>query len=111
MEIEPRPLETLDPMPAEPGKFVYGKSLSPNLDGRIPVGVPGGLATLNAEGVLSPDQRPAGGGGGGGGGGFVPTYIGEGETFTVPENTQALYALPILVDGDLVIDGDLVEVN
>lgn len=107
MELEPRPLETLDPMPAEPGKFVYGKSLSPNLDGRIPVGVPGGLATLDAEGLLSPDQRPAGSGGGG----FVPTYIAEGETFTVPENTQALYVLPILVDGDLVIDGNLVEIG
>lgn len=107
MELEPRPLETLDPMPAEPGKFVYGKSLSPNLDGRIPVGAPGGLATLNAEGVLSEDQRPPSSGGGGG---FVPTYIAEGETFTVPENTQALYVLPILVDGDLVIDGNLVEI-
>ena len=104
MALEPRPLELLDPMPAEPGKWVYGKSLSPMKDGRIPVAAPGGLATLDAGGVLSPEQRPPSTGG------FVPTYIAEGETFTVPANTQALYMLPILVDGDLVVDGTLVEI-
>ena len=105
--VDPRPLQNLDPMPAEVGKWVYGKSLSPLLDGRIPVGVPGGLATLNAEGLLSEDQRPPSGGGGGG---FVPTYIAEGETFTVPANAQALYRLPITVDGELIVDGNLVEI-
>ena len=104
---EPRPLELLNPMPAEPGKWVYGKSLLPNADGRIPVAAPGGLATLGPDGFLSPEQRPPSSGGGGG---FVRTYIAEGETFTVPENTQALFVLPILVDGDLVIDGNLVEI-
>ena len=38
---QPRPLEQLNPMPAEPGKWVYGKSLVPMLDGRLPVATPG----------------------------------------------------------------------
>lgn len=40
----------------------------------------------------------------------VPYYIPLGETYTVNTNRQALYHLPIDVDGDLVIDGFLVEV-
>lgn len=44
-------------------------------------------------------------------GGFVPTYIGPTETFTVPENKQALYAVPIENDGVIVVDGALVEVD
>lgn len=100
---DPRPLETLDPMPAEAGKWVYGKSFLPMLDGRIPVGTPGGLATLDADGVLPPEQR-------GNDGQFVPTYIPANQTFVVPPNAQALYALPIVADGTLVIDGTLVEV-
>lgn len=103
-----RPLESCAPMSADLGKWVYGKSLSPlpNADGRIPIAAPFGLATLDEDGLLSASQRPPSSGGGG----FVPTYIADGDTFTVPENTQALYVLPILVDGDLVIDGNLVEI-
>jgi hypothetical protein len=44
-------------------------------------------------------------------GGFVPTYVLPGETFTVPENRQALYALPIVNDGVFIIDGNLVAVD
>lgn len=39
-----------------------------------------------------------------------PILIPEGETYTVPENRQAVVALPITVDGALEIDGALVEV-
>ena len=47
----------------------------------------------------------------GGGGGFVPTYTDS--TFTVPENTQALFVLPIELgpSGGLVVDGVLIEVS
>lgn len=46
-------------------------------------------------------------------GGFVPFFIPDGETFTVPANTQALFTLPIeLGDGSsIVLDGALVEVS
>lgn len=37
------------------------------------------------------------------GSGFVPTYIGPTETFTVPANRQAPYALPIVNDGLIAI--------
>ena len=42
---------------------------------------------------------------------FVPTYIFPGETFTVPEFRQALYALPIVNDGVLITDGNIVAVD
>lgn len=42
---------------------------------------------------------------------FVPTYIASGETFTVPAFRQALWAVPIVIDGTLVLDGVLVPVN
>lgn len=51
------------------------------------------------------------GGGGGGGGGMVPTYIAPGETFTVPANKQALFAIGIDNEGILEVDGVLIEVD
>ena len=42
-------------------------------------------------------------------GGQTPFLIPEGETFTVVENRQAFFQLPITIDGDLVVDGILVE--
>lgn len=43
----------------------------------------------------------------------VPFFIPDGETYTVAANKQALYALPIELDGDavLIVDGALVEVG
>lgn len=43
-------------------------------------------------------------------GGFVPTLIASGATFTVPADTQALFAFPIEVEGFLAVDGMLIEV-
>lgn len=102
---DPRFLESLSPMPAEPGKWIYGKSLVPLVDGRIPVAVPGGLATLDASGKLTPAQR-------GNDGQFVPTFIADGQTFVIPANTQALYALPITLGtgATLVVEGHLLEI-
>lgn len=45
------------------------------------------------------------------GGSFVPTYIGPAETFTVPADRQALWAVPIDCDGTLDVVGTLVEVS
>jgi hypothetical protein len=42
--------------------------------------------------------------------GMVPYLIPTGQTFTVPINKQALKAMPITVDGTLVVDGYLLEV-
>lgn len=49
--------------------------------------------------------------GGGSSDGAVPYAIAAGETFTVATNKQALFTLPIDVEGTLVVDGYLVEVS
>ena len=103
---QPRPLEQLNPMPAEAGKWVYGKSLAPMLDGRLPVAAPGGLATLGPDGKLDATQR-------GNEGQFVPTLIPAGETYVIPANTQAVFFLPITIEAGatLVIEGHLMELR
>lgn len=91
---------------AAPGMIVYG--VADGIDHKVPVAAPNGLAPLGEDNLVpaehlptpAPIPPPA----------FVPTYIAAGETFFVPANKQALYALPIVVDGALVIDGTLVEV-
>ena len=108
--VDPRPLESLDPMPAEPGKWLYGKWLSPLLaplaDGRIAIATPGGLATLGPDGKLHATQR-------GNEGQFVPTLIPAGETYVIPANTQAVFFLPITIEAGatLVIEGHLMELR
>lgn len=42
---------------------------------------------------------------------FVPITIFDGETWTVPENRQALFAYPIEIQGELVVDGALIMVD
>ena len=42
---------------------------------------------------------------------WTPRVIPAGETYVVPANTQVLFADEIEIEGDLVIDGDLVEVT
>ena len=49
--------------------------------------------------------------GGGGGAAMTPTKVASGDTFTVPADTQVLMAETIELDGDMDIDGVLVEVN
>lgn len=44
-------------------------------------------------------------------GGMVPYFIASADTFTVPLDYQALYAIPIDVDGTLAINGILAEVD
>lgn len=103
---EPVFLKDRNPLPAEPGKWVYGIALAPHEDGRIPVAVPGGLASLGVDGKLLPSQR-------GNEGQFVPTQIPAGQTFVIPADTQALFVLPItLGDGaTLVVEGHLLEIS
>lgn len=42
--------------------------------------------------------------------GFVPVVIPDGQAFTVPDNTQVLFRMPITVDGTLIVDGYLIKV-
>lgn len=49
-------------------------------------------------------------GGGGGGDGQMPYYIPSGETYTIPLYKQGLFSVPITIDGDLVVNGILVQV-
>lgn len=44
------------------------------------------------------------------GSGFVPYYIPPATTFTVPVNKQALFSIPIINDGTIIVDGFLVGV-
>ena len=44
-------------------------------------------------------------------GSMMPTVIATGDTFTIPTDRQALFAMPIIVDGTLVIDGYLIGVD
>jgi hypothetical protein len=44
-------------------------------------------------------------------GGMVPTLIESTETFVIPAKRQALVAMAIDIEGELVIDGYLIEVN
>jgi hypothetical protein len=41
---------------------------------------------------------------------MLPTAIGQGETFAIPEGYQAAFFIPPTIDGDVLIDGDFVEV-
>ncbi len=43
--------------------------------------------------------------------GFVPYFIPSGETFTVPLYSQALFTIPIDVEGILDVEGYLIEVD
>ena len=40
----------------------------------------------------------------------VPFFISTGDTFRVNTNRQALYSVPIDIEGDLVVDGLLIQV-
>jgi hypothetical protein len=44
-------------------------------------------------------------------GAFVPTFIADDETFTVPANRQALFAIDIDNEGTLEINGFLIQVD
>jgi hypothetical protein len=64
-------------------------------------GPPGPQGDPGPQGEIGP-EGPAG---------FMPTLINDGETFTIPVNRQGLYALPIVNNGTLIIDGDLILVD
>lgn len=102
----PQRLDELPPQPAAAGGAVYGITVLTGDDARFLLGVPHGLATLDGDGKLASSQRPVADVTGG----FVPTRIPDGHTYIIPEGAQALYALPILVEGTLIINGHLVEV-
>ena len=42
---------------------------------------------------------------------YVPLTVHSGESFTVPTNTQVLFSEPINAIGDLIVNGDLIDVN
>ena len=41
----------------------------------------------------------------------MPTYVATGDTLTISANYQGLFGYPITVDGDIVVDGVLIDVN
>lgn len=42
---------------------------------------------------------------------LTPEVISLGDTFAIPSGTTVTYYIPIVVNGDLVVDGDLIEVG
>jgi hypothetical protein len=79
-----------------------GQSASAGVPGtQGPVGPQGPVGSVGPPGVPGSDGVI----------GMVPTFIDVGEIFTVPVNRQALYTLPIINDGSLIVTGDLIEVS
>lgn len=68
-------------------------------------GTSGQVISTDGNGVLSFTTVSSGGEG------QMPYYIPEGETYTVEENKQGLFAVPITIDGDLVVNGLLIQVS
>lgn len=73
-----------------------------------PQGDPGPPGADGADGATGPQGPP-----GADGSGAVPTYIGPAETFTIPDNKQALFAMTIVNDGiiDIGTNSFLVAVD
>lgn len=57
------------------------------------------------SGATSPSTPP------GGGSVSVPLLIPDGGMFEVPDNTQVALGCPLIVDGDLILGGALVELD
>lgn len=71
---------------------------------KITGGSPGQFIRTDGSGNLS-FATPEGSGGG-----QMPYYIPDGESYTIENNKQGLFAYPITIDGDLVVNGLLIQV-
>lgn len=67
-------------------------------------GATGYVLTTDGTGTLSWTEPPAAAD-------QTPYYLGVGKTFTVFPNKQVLFSREITVDGELNVDGDLIQVN
>lgn len=97
-------------LPEDPGLFLNGNGefTSPLalLNTAIIPGDPGedgeaGIPGLSVAGTSTPSTSTS----------FVPYFIASGETFSVPINKQALFAMTIDNEGILDIDGFLIQVD
>lgn len=78
--------------------------LGPVSNVTITGGTAGQVLTTDGSGVLSFSTVAASGG-------MMPYYIPSGETYTISEYKQGLFSVPITIDGDLVVNGVLVQVS
>jgi hypothetical protein len=101
------PVGIPDPQAYEQFLLVYNAIRA--LQTAIEEGGGGGGTGVGPQGPQG--YQGAQGSGTSGEGASVPYYIASTETFTVPENKQALFSVPIIVDGYIVVDGYLVEVD
>lgn len=65
----------------------------------------GQVLTTDGAGNLSFSTPSAGGAD------LMPFFIPTGETYTIGNNRQGLFTLPITIEGDLVVNGILVQVS
>lgn len=77
-----------------PWSFVF--PVDPGATGQVLTSTGGGQLTWAAVGAAADSTTPY----------FIPT----GETFTNAENRQSLFTTPITIDGDLVVNGLLIQV-
>lgn len=73
---------------------------------RLPVGTDGQVLVANSTASTGLSWANISSGGGGSN---VPYYVPTGQTYTLADNYQANFILPIVVDGDIEIDGVLIE--
>lgn len=71
----------------------------------------GQVLTTDGSGVLSFADAGGGNGGFGNLAAPMPAYIASANSYLVSANFQGLFAVPITIDGELAIDGVLVDVN
>lgn len=81
------------------------------VDLRGPQGVSRSIVIGGGGGGSTIIVPPSNGNGTGFGSGFVPQKVLVGETFTVPDRQQAVFAMNIDCEGTIVVDGYLVEAD
>lgn len=77
----------------------------------IPSGITGGMGAKGDTGTVGAAGATGATGAMGPAGPMMPTFIADGDTFTIPADMQGLYAMTIDVEGTLDVEGYLILVD